>query len=72
MSEQERKKKPVELNFHVGGKNKKNPEKSIFFLVGPDFITSEGSLTKEYTECRLPYQQHPKNQIVDAFLQGQR
>ncbi len=34
-------------------KIKKKLKNLIFFLVGPDFLTSEGSLTKEYTECRL-------------------
>ncbi len=36
-------KKLGELNFHVGGKKK--ILKSQFFLVGPDFITTEGSLS---------------------------
>ncbi len=34
-------------------KIKKKLKSQYFFLVGPDFIASEGSLTKEYTECRL-------------------
>ncbi len=54
VSEQETKKKTGEPFFHVGGKKQKKKLKSlIFFLVGPDFFTSEGSLTKEYTECHL-------------------
>ncbi len=36
--------------FFMSEEKIKKAEKS-FFLVRPDFITSEGSLTKEYTEC---------------------
>ncbi len=49
MSEEEIKKPDAPI-FHVGVKKK--AEKSFFFL-WTDFITSDESLTKEYTDCRL-------------------
>ena len=36
---------------HVGGQNKKKAAWSVFFLVRPDFSSSEESSTVKYSEC---------------------
>ena len=48
-------KKKFSSFWHVGEKNKINTRMPVFFLVGDILSLSEGSWTKEYSECCLSY-----------------